>query len=49
MRLVAALGQADVIAQVLRCLGLPTDPPVVAKARPPPQAEFAFPDPTWDP
>ena len=48
MRLVAAIVQADIIVEVLRCLGLPTDPPLAAKARPPPQAELEFPAPSWD-
>ena len=49
MRVIAAIVRADVIVEVLRCLDLPTEPPVAAKARPPPQAEFDFPAPTWDP
>ena len=51
MRLIAAIVQADVIVEVMRCLGLPTHPPLAAKARLPPQAELEFPvpSPSWEP
>jgi hypothetical protein len=40
--------KADVIVEVLRCLGEPPEAPVPAKARPPPQSELEFPATSWD-
>ncbi len=41
-KIIAWLTDPPVVAAILRCLGLPADPPVIAKARPPPRAELAF-------
>ena len=49
MQVIAAIVQGEVIREVLTCLGLPTDPPVPAPARPPPQADLGLGDPGWDP
>lgn len=40
MRLIAVLTDPEIVRGVLRHLGLPTDPPTVAPARAPPQAEL---------
>jgi hypothetical protein len=45
LRIIAASVHAEVIAEVLGCLGLPAEPPVAAPARQPPQAELDFRDP----
>jgi hypothetical protein len=44
-RILAAITEPAPIHQILSCLGLSTDVPVVAKARPPPQTHFAFDEP----
>ena len=41
-RLLAAIFDPDAIGKVLHSLGLPADPPVIAKARPPPQARLPW-------
>ena len=40
MRPIALINEKPVITKILRCLGLPTEPPPVASARAPPQTEF---------
>jgi len=40
-RVIAVITQVDVIEKILCCLGLPTEPPVIQQARPPPE-EFLF-------
>jgi hypothetical protein len=47
MRVIAAIVQAEVIVEVLGCLGLPADPPLAAPARAPPQAELDFQQTDW--
>jgi hypothetical protein len=47
LRIIAAIVQAEVIVEVLGCLGLPADPPLAAPARAPPQAELEFQNPDW--
>lgn len=44
-RILAAITERDPIHQILTGLGLSTDVPVIAKARPPPQTDFAFDEP----
>ncbi len=39
-RLLAAIFDPDSIARILTSLALPTEPPAIAPARPPPQAAF---------
>jgi hypothetical protein len=44
-RILAAITEREPIHQILTCLGLSSDVPAVAKARPPPQTDFAFDEP----
>lgn len=44
LRLVACIDEPDAIEKILTHLNLPTEPPPIAPARSPPQAEF----PHWD-
>jgi hypothetical protein len=44
LRFVACIDAPDTIEKILTHLGLPTEPPRIAPARSPPQAEF----PDWD-
>ncbi len=40
--LIALIFDPDVIERILKCLGLPHDPPSITPARPPPQLEFGY-------
>ena len=42
MKIIAFITEPESIRRYLRGVGLPTDPPVIAAARPPPQSEFDF-------
>jgi hypothetical protein len=42
MKIIAFITEPESIRRYLRGIGLPTEPPAIAAARPPPQAEFDF-------
>ena len=42
MKIIAFITDPNSVRRYLRGVGLPTEPPAVAAARPPPQAEFDF-------
>ena len=42
MKIIAFVTEPESIRRYLKGVGLPTEPPTIAAARPPPQAEFDF-------